>query len=268
MTDKTMTRDELPRVSDFLMAQRQDEEAFSRLVDAMVSYAESIDDDIDIPTDHDQCAEILAHVIDELAEKPTAPSDYVVVPQVMAEEDIEPDRVTIHCVASLYLTEDLPKARAYRDVRPVLTIAEVHETTDALPLIVPWGFEFSPWSEIANHRTFVPEGLSRKQVAQFAADLIWEITLCGLTEERARVRAEEIIGSIEESSRELDEAIARDDLESVTSPFDPRAALVELVGEVEVEFSDAMLEVTMPISHNLWLSHMALLADIADHLDL
>lgn len=265
-----MTKDELPRLADFLVAQRQDEEAFSRLVDEMTAYVESLDDDdIDIPTDHERAAEILTYVIDTLAAKPKATNDYIVVPQIDAENDFDnPATITIRCAPSLYHTEDLPRAREYRNVRFVRTAAEIRETTDGLPLVISWGFEFAPWSEVANYRVFVPENLSRKQVAQFAAELIWEVTFCGLTEERAQARSEEIVERIEKSVRDIDESTTCDDPESATSPFDSHITLDECIGEVEAEFYAAMDKLIEPITHDLWLAHVLLLADLADELGL
>lgn len=265
-----MTKDELPRLADFLVAQRQDEEAFSRLVDEMTAYVASLDDDdIDVPTDHERAAEILAHVIDELATKPEETNDCIVVPEITVEDDFDnPATITIRCVPSLYHTEDLPRAREYRNVHPVLAKEEIRETTKGLPLIISWGFEFAPWSEVANYRVFVPENLSRKQVAQFVACLIWEVTFCGLTEKHAQTRSEEIVERIEKSVRDIDEGVTCDDTESATSPFDELDELAECVGEVEAKFYTAMDKLIEPLAHNLWLNHIWLLADLADELDL
>lgn len=262
-----LSLDGMPRVADWLHSLRDDAERYGRVIDEMCEQARETEVE-SIPLDHDECASAFAAVIDELCDKPVQESDYVVVPQVCAEDDLEPDIVRIDCVASLYKAHDLPLARAYEGLAPAMTGDEIHESMAEVPTLVSYAIDFAPWSESANYHVHIPDDLSGRQLAKFAKDLLWEITFMGMTETDAQERTDELLEKVQAGVDEIEAAKERGEADTCTRTQDIRGRLRELIGDLELEYSDAMHAIMTPIAHNLWLAHARRLARLADDLGL
>lgn len=258
-----MPNTKLPRVADFLA--EQDVELVAEM---LAKYP--ADDDCDVPQDPKKCVPIVKSVIDALSSKDAADTDSVVVGELAIDPGEEPNEFVLHEVATLYRLEDVPKSRAWLDISPAKSTTEMLNAKD-LAVPIPYAFEFTPWNEIANYLVYVPEGTCKRSQAELAADIIWETTLTGLTEDVARVRSEAIMKRLTENAEMAKDLIKRAETEGDTDASDD-VEFVEMEDldwdDWDWEWMDAMGNVCTLLQHNLWLRHIANVAKLADMLGL
>lgn len=255
----------LPRVADLMRETLDDKTRLAHAMEALCDFTKDLVD-CDIPSDADECADIMVPVLETLAAKPAAETEHVLVPKALLEDGEEADEFRLRCAAELYRLEDLPTARVVAKEAPATSMDDLRSRPDDTPILTPYSYMLSTWDEIANYLVYIPERLSDKEVAQFVADIFWETTWCGLDEASAAERTSELSDELEQSCKEIDEAIEQDRLDEVTTHCDIRAELESLIGAYECEYHDRIRDIMFPVYHNMWLAHVQTLVELADML--
>lgn len=255
----------LPRVADLMRETLDDKVRLAHAVEALCDFTSDLID-CDIPSDTDGCAKIMVPVLETLAAKPVSETKHVLVPTSTLEDGEEADEFRLRCSAELYRLEDLHIARDVAKEAPATSVDDLMSRPADRPTLTAYSYMLSTWGEIANFLVYIPKNLSDKEVAQFVADIFWETTWSGLDEESAEERTNALADELEQSCKEIDEAIEQDRLDEVTTHHDIRAELENLIGAYECEYHDRIRDIMFPVYHNMWLDHVRTLVELADML--
>ena len=148
----------------------------------------------------------------------TPDGDHVLIASTYVWRDLDPGDVFRACAeARLVVRADLPLyARYLEEGRTAGT------STDEVP-VNGWGCALCPWEETLAYRAWVPDRMCEREVYQFVADVLWEMTLFGGDYETAEERRSRFAGELERSVAEVREAMAVGRLDEVAIPFDAAA---------------------------------------------
>lgn len=116
--------------------------------------------------------------------------DSIIIAQTALDQDLlEPDQLELTVTSTLYTQEDLEE---------LLT----SDNEDFMP--IGYAYELTTWPYLLGYRTWIPERFSKHERIKFTADMIWELTWFGDTEETVESGSEELQDSLEKSYKEYE----------------------------------------------------------------
>jgi hypothetical protein len=112
----------------------------------------------------------------------------VIAASTHLEQDLlNPEKLEIETSSALYQREDLEKFLV---------------SNDDADLPAAYAYEMTEWRHVLGYLTWMPSRLSEHERTQFVADIIWEITWFGDTEEIANKGISDLSDSLEKSYQE------------------------------------------------------------------
>lgn len=151
---------------------------------------------------------ILAQVQDI---KPKTNGKYVLMPTHALEQDIDHDNMfEVYTTSCLYKTKDL---QHYADCNQGKK--DIFEWDPTNPAVIGgYAYEFVEWPTILGYLVYIPNQFSNIEVADFIADILWEMTFFGIEQAEQEKNANKTMDELE---ARIEETKDSDNLKTVNS---------------------------------------------------
>lgn len=195
------------------------------------------------------------HIIAEFKKSDVIPSNEFVL---IGDERIEQDLLDlynfeINLEAYLYEAKYLHMYNKYAQEAPMLKPTDskpeyTYEEYDHCPYN-GYAFSLTSWEEALGYRIWIPERFPDISRYDIIASVVWEITFFGSDYETHAVETEKTTASLEQSTKEIDEAIENGTLDEISKPLDSYKHFKRT--PEEEAFNHYMFDLGFAIQHNL-----------------
>lgn len=183
---------------------------YDLLLNALFNRYTEIDDELDGLKDptRDDIKTVLDVILKQIKDiTPKCDGKNILVPITCIHQDFDTqNQFTARTESSLYKTKGIKHSKKYlHDTKENWSDDLNHSAS-----LAGYAYEFESWENILGYLVYTPTRFCQFELAEFYADILWEMTFFGISQDEHEEKAKEITDTLNERVKEVDEAIEKE----------------------------------------------------------